>query len=404
MPEGQLEKVRKRRGPYAGKRDAFIASASREINRKGVKGMTFADVAAPLAVVPTAVVYYFSNKEALAEACFLNGIGRFRDMAARSAELPEATARLSDLVRRHLETRAAIRAGDAPEIAAFSDILALGSQVVNEAYVEMFRQTRVLLDGGSHTSRKDLNGRTMLMVGQLTWLPTWLPNWRRKDFARIADRMSDVLERGLAASDSSIDDLQLPDLDFSVVEPRTPRAQFLTAATVLINQEGYHGMSVERISARLNVTKGAFYHHHDSKGDLVEACFERTFGVMWRAIDAAEAAGGSGLQIVARLLDVLVGLQLSDMPLLRTSALSTVPETLRAQLMMGLRRITIRLASILCDGIADGSIRPVDTTITAQMLTAAINGANELDLWRRDAGSDEARQDYVRAILCGFVA
>ena len=125
---------------------------------------------------------------------------------------------------------------------------------------------------------------------------------------------------------------------------------------------------------------------------------------MWRAIDAAEAAGGSGLQIVARLLDVLVGLQLSDMPLLRTSALSTVPETLRAQLMMGLRRITIRLASILCDGIADGSIRPVDTTITAQMLTAAINGANELDLWRRDAGSDEARQDYVRAILRGFVA
>ena len=67
---------------------------------------------------------------------------------------------------------------------------------------------------------------------------------------------------------------------------------FLRAATGLINAEGYHGASVERISSKLNVSKGAFYHHNETKDELVVACFQRTFDIMWRAIHAAERAGG----------------------------------------------------------------------------------------------------------------
>ena len=43
------------------------------------------------------------------------------------------------------------------------------------------------------------------------------------------------------------------------------------------------------ISARLNVTKGSFYHHNDAKDDLVVECFQRSFETMRRS-----AARGDG--------------------------------------------------------------------------------------------------------------
>ena len=60
------------------------------------------------------------------------------------------------------------------------------------------------------------------------------------------------------------------------------RDTFLIAATELINAKGYRGASVDKISARLKVTKGSFYHHNDAKDDLVVACFRRTLDVMRR--------------------------------------------------------------------------------------------------------------------------
>ena len=35
-----------------------------------------------------------------------------------------------------------------------------------------------------------------------------------------------------------------------------------------MNEHGYLGASVQKISERLNVTKGAFYHHIEAKDDL----------------------------------------------------------------------------------------------------------------------------------------
>jgi hypothetical protein len=90
----------------------------------------------------------------------------------------------------------------------------------------------------------------------------------------------------------------------------------------------------------------------------VLACFQRTFDIMWRAIHAAEQAGGSGPRRAGpRRWPLLIEHQTAgDAPLLRTSALTAVPEAIRAELMQRFDRISYRFASILCDGIADGSI------------------------------------------------
>lgn len=64
------------------RKSAIVGSAVEVLNRRGVRGMTLADVAARLDLVPTGVIYYFKNKEDLAAACFLRGIDRYNDLIA----------------------------------------------------------------------------------------------------------------------------------------------------------------------------------------------------------------------------------------------------------------------------------------------------------------------------------
>ena len=79
-----------------------------------------------------------------------------------------------------------------------------------------------------------------------------------------------------------------------------------SAATELVNEQGYRGASVDRISARLNLTKGAFYHHHENKLDLIAACFERSFGVLRHVLQAAEQAQGPGWQRCCATMEMLL--------------------------------------------------------------------------------------------------
>jgi len=99
----------------------------------------------------------------------------------------------------------------------------------------------------------------------------------------------------------------------------------------------------------------------------------------------------------------LIEHQLSgEAPLLRTSALSAVPETLRAGLLQRFDRLSYRLASILCDGIADGSATPVDVNITSQVISSAINAAAELHYWTPGVPPQAVVDHYVRPLFEGL--
>ncbi|RAS38676.1 TetR/AcrR family transcriptional regulator [Paraburkholderia bryophila] len=47
------------------------------------------------------------------------------------------------------------------------------------------------------------------------------------------------------------------------------RDQWISAGFDALDQEGYLGVSAERLARRLNVTRGSFYHHFRSKEDFV---------------------------------------------------------------------------------------------------------------------------------------
>lgn len=387
---------------FQARRSAIIRSAVQEMNRRGVRGMTLGDVAARLDLVPTGVIYYFRNKEELAAAAFLKGVEDYDALIATAQGGTGVEDRLGAFLQAFFAHAAAVEAGEADPLPEFSDVRALNAPAVNSAYIDMFRGFRRLVAPAAALPRLHRNARAHLLLSQVFWIAAWRNQAEPSDYADTARRMTRILTRGLMAPGRGWPTIApAPRPCGPATEPASEA--FLRAATGLINEEGYHGASVERISSRLKVSKGAFYHHNETKDDLVLACFERTFEIMWRAIHAAEAAGGSGLERLVRAVSALVEHQSSgEAPLLRTSALTAAPESMRGPLLQRFNRLSYRFASILCDGIADGSVAPVDVNVASQVISCGINAAAELHYWTPGLSPDEVVAHYVRPLFEGL--
>lgn len=53
------------------------------------------------------------------------------------------------------------------------------------------------------------------------------------------------------------------------------RLKILDAAQTLLLDQGYGGMSVDKVIAQAGITKGGFFHHFKSKNDLAQALLDR---------------------------------------------------------------------------------------------------------------------------------
>jgi AcrR family transcriptional regulator len=395
---------------YARKKQAIVAAASDILNHHGVKGMTLSGVASRVGLITTSVTYYFKKKEDLAVACFLDGIARFDELATDALRMNGPHARVLRLLEAWLELRRRIAAGEAPAIAVFNDIRALQKPqrgVVLQAYMRFFDKIREIfvapelawLDAQARTAR------AQILSEQIFWAVAWLPRYDLEDYDRIRERMYDIFVNGLAAPGRQWQPQPLA-LDAVLQSPSQELAQretFLIAATRLINEQGYRGASVEKISSRLNVTKGSFYHHHEAKDELVVDCFKRSFEVMRRVQRAVGAGDHDELVKLATAASALVDYQLSGRgPLLRTSALTALPEPICLQMVEASNRVSDRFASLISDGIASGSVRAVDPYIAAQMLTATLNASAEIRWWIPDVDRVQAPALYAKPVLTGL--
>jgi len=160
---------------------------------------------------------------------------------------------------------------------------------------------------------------------------------------------------------------------------------------------------VEKISARLHVTKGSFYHHNDNKDDLVADCFARTFAVVRQVQQAADELDGSGWDSVCAACSELIRYQLSEQgPLLRNSAFTALPEGLRGDTKRVMERLANRFGNFLVDGMMDGSLRPHDPSIAAHLIDSMINAAVELERWIPGVTIDNAAELYAKPFFVGI--
>lgn len=403
------ETMRQARAPtqkFLKRQETVVLAASRILNQKGLKGMTLGDIGEQLSMAPTGVAYYFANKEELAAACYHRTIQTIVRFIAEAATEPTVTARIKRLIHLILGFRKDVASGEVSPLAQADDIRALGDPQVLNAYVNMFRQARALFTppGRNPASRSITHARVHFLIQQFWWMDIWVPHYQPEDFERVTDRYADIILNGIAtlAQRWAPEQLILP--EFNIGGREEPREVFLRAATQLINEQGYHGASVERISARLDVTKGAFYHHIDTKDDLVVICFGRTTEVIRRTQAAAQRLPTDGHGRLVSALNSLIEHQLlGDAPLLR-GATASLPAGIRQDILNDYERNSVRFGSMISDGQADGSLRLVDVQIAAQVTAAVVNGMGELPFWLPDPTEDRVGENYLRPLFDGLVA
>lgn len=388
------------------KRKAIIVrTAIKVINLRGVRNMTLAEIANELDLVPTAVNYYFRRKEDLAAICFLQAIEHYNGLldAAEGGATPEFRLRI--FLQAFAGHLAAVDTGQAEAVVTFNDVRTIADQAVDLAYTEMFRRFRRLLEvsGADRAPRSVRNGRTHLLISQVFWAVLWLRQYDPGDYGRMVDRMADILVSGLAGRHTVWAPVALP-APASIADKAT-REAFLRAATETINEHGYLGASVARISARLNVTKGSFYHHHQAKHDLVEQCFDRTLDVLRDGQLQADALTTTGFSNLTSLAAEMIRRDISgEAPLLRTSALTAVNEDAQPALVARFNSVSLRLASVVSDGMADGSVSPVDANVAAQAITCLVNASAELRHWVPEVDPAIAVETYARPLFMGLLS
>jgi AcrR family transcriptional regulator len=401
---------------YERKREAILEAAAALFNARGLAGTTIADVAKAVGLTTTSVTYYYRKKEDLAAACLMRAIGAMDDILsqAQAGGRDAPAERLTRFVRLYFSHLADTASGRAPQLINFWDLRGMtGPQGLGpmQAFVALFRRMRQLFQGGGAVfSRNEQNARAHLVFAAVIGAKTWVRRYETDDYPRAAERFAEVLIGGLAGAGSVWApleiDLQRPNtLRTRPDAAEVSREAFLRAATELINENGYRGASVDRISARLNVTKGSFYHHNATKDELVGDCFERTFEILRQAHRAVHGLGGDGWTKACAMACALVRHQLSDQgPLLRYSALAAAPADRRIELWATSERLTERTAGLLSDGVADGSIRAVDAVVAAEILMGLINAAAELQKWSPAATEATCAELFVRPLFVGVFA
>ena len=365
---------------FVTRRDAIVDAASILINEHGVKGLSLADVAETIGLGSTSITYYFRRKEDLAAACFDRALDTLERQVTAAGNEPDLQSRVRRLVALSFASIGDLTSGAAHPVVRLTDLRATDDPIraaLVGRYFAIFRRARMFFgEGGTEQERLLHLMRTHVLLDNLYQLPSWLERYSKEEYGRVERRLVELFENGIARPGSSA---RMPEAIDPPLEPDEGGERFLGAATRLINERGYRGTSVEQIAARLNLTKGSFYHHLDAKDDLVLACFERSLQTITEALDLARAARGSRLDELGTALATLLARQLSGRtPLLRSTALLAMPATLRAPVIARSNHIARRFASLIIDGITEGTLPTIDPLIGGEVLMSTVDAAFEL--------------------------
>ncbi len=393
---------------YRARRDEIIAVATDVLNEQGVGGFSLSAIGKRLDMNPASLAYYFRRKEELAATCLLLTIERLENVLAVAEREAHAENKLRVFVGETFALRRRIALGEEPALASFNEIRLLapplGTQVM-EGYWRLFHRVEMLFSGPS-LSFIDTIGRRMrarLVLEQLMWARVWLKEYEAADYTRAAERLSDVLIGGIAGPGARWTPEAAPLAVDDAPAGTISRDAYLLAATELINERGFKGASVDRIAAKLNVTKGSFYHHNVGKNGLVLACFERSFALIQMAQREASEKGGTAWQRLAQATVTLIAGHASGRKrLLRTYALSALPLAMRQTVIERLQHCARRFASVIGDGVADGSLRAVDPLVAAQFVMAAINASAYSEFWGGEARGADILSAFARPALMGL--
>jgi AcrR family transcriptional regulator len=168
-----------------------------------------------------------------------------------------------------------------------------------------------------------------------------------------------------------------PEVPVSRVARRRDRKvqDILSAAAEVLAERGFHGMSLDEIADRLDLTKATLYHYFPSKEALVSACLEvLATRINERLSEVAADSAGTASERLSRLIATQLVIIVREQPQMARMFLQPMdwPETYRQRTKALRRQHDMVFRSVVREGISSGEF-DVDEQVAMHNLHGAMN-------------------------------
>ncbi len=155
---------------------------------------------------------------------------------------------------------------------------------------------------------------------------------------------------------------------------RLKRSALMREAAGAFNARGFHNTSLDDVAAALGVTKAALYHYVRSKQEILFECHMMAYDLGDQALAFAREHGRNGLAragMVARRFVELYGGEMGRFAVL--SEHDALDPDQRDAVLARRDAFDRSLRTIVEEGIADGSVRPLDAKLAVLFFMGAVN-------------------------------
>ena len=147
-------------------------------------------------------------------------------------------------------------------------------------------------------------------------------------------------------------------------EAAVTRSTLLRAALTVFSTKGYAGTSIDAITKTAKVTRGALYHHFESKADLYNTLLEEVSAKGATIVQQAVAEGGTFTEILKRVFirqlayieDDREAREIMELALFKTGTHPELQSGRRKQIEAG-QALIEGIAQSMQIGIASGELR-----------------------------------------------
>ncbi len=149
------------------------------------------------------------------------------------------------------------------------------------------------------------------------------------------------------------------------------RVAILRTATALVAQHGYGGFSMAAVAGACEVSTGTLYNHFANKSELAAAIFRDVVG---REVDAVAVATSTGTAIerAVSAVETFAGRAMKNPTLAYALLAEPVDPEVDAERLRFRREFAAMFQTAIADGIAEGTVPPQDSQLTAAALIGAI--------------------------------
>jgi AcrR family transcriptional regulator len=157
-------------------------------------------------------------------------------------------------------------------------------------------------------------------------------------------------------------------------EREEKREAVLLAAVRMFNARGYHATSLDDVAASLGISKPTIYHYLGNKEQVLVECVNRGLAMLRSAADEAADASGTGFDRLRAFLCRYAQINMDDFGrcvILTSDEVLSMDSATRFRARK--REIDAAVRALIAEGIADGSIAPVDVRFASFALAGALN-------------------------------